>query len=70
MFERVGELTNGAKRRMSDYVHTGAPIYFTFHDAVLERHNNLDSVYMTGIGQNLLKLIEQVVSELVDSAEK
>jgi hypothetical protein len=53
-FERVGELSQGAKRRMSDYVHTGTPIYFTFHEAALERHHNLDSVYMTGIGQDPL----------------
>lgn len=62
MFERVGEVAKGAKRRMSDYVHTGTPVYFTFHDAALERHHNLDSVYMTGIGQDPLKLREQVVS--------
>ncbi len=54
MFERVGELTEGAKRRMPDYVHTGTPVYFTFHDAALERHHNLDSVYMAGIGQKPL----------------
>jgi hypothetical protein len=63
MFERVGELTNGAKRRMSDYVHTGTPVYFTFHDAALERHHNLDNVYMTGIGQNPLELIKQAANK-------
>jgi len=68
MFERVGELTNGAKRRMSDYVHTGTPVYFTFHDAALERHHNLDSVYMTGIGQNPLE-VEQVANEIMDNAK-
>lgn len=70
MFERVGELSEGPKRRMSDYVHTGTPVYFTFHDAALERHHNLDSVYMTGIGQNPLEIMKQVASEIVDKADK
>lgn len=70
MFERVGELRDGAKRRMSDYVHTGTPVYFTFHDDALEEHHNLDSVYMTGIGQNPLEIIEKVASKLADNAEK
>ncbi len=42
------------KRRMPDYVHTGTPIYFTIHAAALEKHHNLDEVYMLGIGQNQL----------------
>ncbi|NJO52750.1 MAG: lipase family protein [Leptolyngbyaceae cyanobacterium RM2_2_4] len=58
------------KRRMPDYVHTGTPIYFTFHDAALERHHNLDSVYMTGIGQNPLEIVNQVTSEIIDNAEE
>lgn len=42
------------KRRMPDYVHTGTPIYFTIHEAALERHHNLDEVYMLGICQQPL----------------
>ena len=37
------------KRRMPDYVHTGTPIYFTIHSAALERHHNLEEIYMRGI---------------------
>lgn len=70
MFQRVGELRNGAKRRMSDYVHTGTPVYFTFHDAALERHHNLDNVYMTGIGQEPLKVAKQVVSKIIENTAK
>ncbi len=62
MYERSGDLLlkkgnevyNRQKRRMPEYVHTGTPIYFTFHEAALERHHNLDEVYMTGIGQKPL----------------
>ncbi|MBD2243474.1 lipase family protein [Nostoc sp. FACHB-888] len=39
------------KRRMPDYVHTGTPIYFTIHEAALEKHHNLEDVYMAGISQ-------------------
>lgn len=42
------------KRRMPDYAHTGTPIYFTIHKSALERHHNLEEVYMLGIGQNPL----------------
>lgn len=42
------------KRRMPDYVHTGTPIYFTIHEAALEKHHNLDEVYMLGILQTTL----------------
>ncbi|MFN6526878.1 lipase family protein [Nostoc sp. ChiSLP03a] len=42
------------KRRMPDYVHTGTPIYFTIHEAALEKHHNLDEVYMLGISQTTL----------------
>jgi len=69
MFERVGEVYGNQKRRMSDYVHTGTPVYFTFHDAALERHHNLDNVYMKGIGQNPLELLEQVASKIADNAQ-
>jgi Lipase (class 3) len=37
------------KRRMPDYVHTGTPVYFTIHAAALERHHNLEEIYMRGI---------------------
>ncbi len=37
------------KRRMPNYVHTGTPIYFTIYDGALERHHNLEEVYMLGI---------------------
>jgi Lipase (class 3) len=40
------------KRRMPDYVHTGTPIYFTIHDAALERHHNLNETYMLGISED------------------
>lgn len=40
------------KRRMPDYAHTGTPVYFTIHEAALERHHNLRDVYMLGIGQD------------------
>ena len=36
---------------MPDYVHTGTPIYFTIHEAALEKHHNLDRVYMLGISE-------------------
>lgn len=42
------------KRRMPDYVHTGTPIYFTIHEAALDKHHNLDEVYMLGISQATL----------------
>lgn len=48
------EMYDRNKRRMPDYVHTGTPIYFTIHEAALERHHNLDEVYMLGISQKRL----------------
>ncbi len=42
------------KRRMPDYVHTGTPIYFTTHDKALERHHNLEEVYIEGISETAL----------------
>ncbi|MEH1941477.1 MAG: lipase family protein [Nostoc sp.] len=42
------------KRRMPDYLHTGTPLYFTIHEAALEKHHNLDEVYMLGISQDPL----------------
>jgi triacylglycerol lipase len=45
---------NRTKSRMPDYVHTGTPIYFTIHEASLERHHNLNEVYMLGIQQDPL----------------
>lgn len=44
------------KRRMPDYAHTGTPVYFTLHEAALERHHNLREVYMIGIGQDPIAL--------------
>ncbi|MEH2369002.1 lipase family protein [Nostoc sp.] len=52
------EMYNRRKRRMPDYVHTGTPVYFTFHAAALEMHHNLHGVYMNGIGQKPLDLIK------------
>lgn len=46
------------KRRMPDYVHTGTPVYFTIHEAALERHHNLEEVYMVGIGQKRLEIVK------------
>lgn len=59
MFERIGETFDGNKRRMPDYVHTGTPIYFTIHEAALERHHNLDEVYMLGISEDPLTISNQ-----------
>ena len=36
---------------MPDYMHTGTLIYFTTHEAALEKHHNLDRVYMLGISE-------------------
>ncbi len=47
------------RRRMPEYVHTGTPIYFTIHEAALERHHNLDEVYMRGIGQDRLEIVKK-----------
>jgi hypothetical protein len=54
------------KRRMPDYVHTGTPVYFTIHEAALEKHHNLDEVYMLGISQEPLTVAANVVSETVE----
>ena len=48
------DMYNRNKRRMPDYVHTGTPIYFTIHEASLERQHNLAEVYMLGIGQKAI----------------
>jgi hypothetical protein len=48
------------KRRMPDYVHTGTPVYFTIHEAALEKHHNLDEVYMLGISQEPLEPLEVI----------
>lgn len=49
MYNRSGEIWNGHKRRMPDYVHTGTPVCFTIHAAALEQHHNLEEIYMRGI---------------------
>ena len=49
MYNRSGEVWNGHKRRMPDYVHTGTPVCFTIHAAALEQHHNLEEIYMRGI---------------------
>lgn len=49
MYNRSGEIYNGRKRRMPDYVHTGIPVCFTIHAAALEQHHNLEEIYMRGI---------------------
>ncbi|MEH1818148.1 MAG: lipase family protein [Nostoc sp.] len=54
------------KRRMPDYVHTGTPIYFTIHEAALEKHHNLNEVYMIGISQNPILVTDSVVNKAVD----
>ncbi|MBD2257427.1 hypothetical protein [Pseudanabaena sp. FACHB-2040] len=51
------------KRRMPDYVHTGTPLYFTIHEAALEKHHNLDEVYMLGISQDPLTTAVNVVNK-------
>jgi hypothetical protein len=55
---------------MPDYVHTGTPIYFTFHEAALEKHHNLDEVYMIGISQNPLEVVRRVANEISDEIYK
>ncbi|HLO51442.1 MAG TPA: lipase family protein [Kamptonema sp.] len=54
------------KRRMPDYVHTGTPLYFTIHEAALEKHHNLDEVYMLGISQDPLTVPVNVLSEAAE----
>jgi uncharacterized protein (DUF1786 family) len=36
---------------MRDHMHTGTPLYFTIDEAALEKHHNLDRVYMLGISE-------------------
>jgi triacylglycerol lipase len=55
------------KRRMPDYLHTGTPIYFTIHEAALEKHHNLDEVYMLGISQDPLTKAMNAVGEAVET---
>ena len=57
------------KRRMPDYVHTGTPIYFTIHEAALEKHHNLDEVYMLGISQDPLTTAMKAVNEVVETIQ-
>ncbi|MCY7323046.1 MAG: lipase family protein [Phormidesmis sp. CAN_BIN36] len=57
------------KRRMPDYVHTGTPIYFTIHEAALEKHHNLDEVYMLGISQDPLTMAIKAVGEAVETVK-
>lgn len=49
LFGFFKEMYDRRKRRMPDYVHTGTPVYFTIHAAALERHHNLEEIYMRGI---------------------
>lgn len=60
LFGFFKEIFDRRKRRMPEYVHTGTPIYFTIHEAALERHHNLNEVYMTGIGQHPLEIVKKV----------
>jgi predicted lipase len=55
------------KRRMPDYVHTGTPLYFTIHEAALEKHHNLDEVYMLGISQDPITKAMNAVGEAVET---
>jgi len=54
------------KRRMPDYVHTGTPVYFTIHEAALEKHHNLNEVYMIGISQNPILITDSMVNKAVN----
>lgn len=54
------------KHRMADYAHTGVPIYFTIHHGALERHHNLDEVYMLGLSQDPLTAVAEAASEAVE----
>jgi hypothetical protein len=56
LFGFFKEIYNRRKRRMPDYVHVGTPIYFTIHEAALERHHNLNEIYMIGISQPPIKI--------------
>lgn len=49
LFGFFKEMYDRRRRRMPDYVHTGTPVYFTIHAASLERHHNLEEIYMRGI---------------------
>jgi triacylglycerol lipase len=51
LFGFFKEMYDRRKRRMPDYVHTGTPVYFTIHEASLERHHNLEEIYMRGISR-------------------
>ncbi|MBW4574892.1 MAG: lipase family protein [Aphanothece sp. CMT-3BRIN-NPC111] len=65
-FQFLEGFYNSRKHRMADYAHTGTPIYFTIHEGALERHHNLDEVYMLGISQDRLTMAANAVSETVD----
>ncbi|MEH2290307.1 lipase family protein [Nostoc sp.] len=49
LFGFIKAMYDRNKRRMPDYAHTGTPVYFTIHAAALERHHNLEEIYMRGI---------------------
>ncbi|OYD98225.1 hypothetical protein CDG77_06840 [Nostoc sp. 'Peltigera membranacea cyanobiont' 213] len=55
------------KRRMPDYVHTGTPTYFTIHEAALEKHHNLNEVYMIGISQTPILVTDSVAKKAVET---
>ncbi|MBD2093782.1 lipase family protein [Trichocoleus sp. FACHB-591] len=57
------------KRRMPDYAHTGTPIYFTIHESALEKHHNLDEVYMLGISQDPLTMTAKTLNKAVEKTK-
>ncbi|MGG6240097.1 lipase family protein [Nodosilinea sp. AN01ver1] len=65
-FQFLKGFYDSRRHRMADYAHTGTPIYFTIHEGALERHHNLDEVYMLGISQDPLTITMKAVDKAVE----
>ena len=68
-FQFLKGFYDSRRHRMADYAHTGTPIYFTIHEGALERHHNLNEVYMLGISQNPLATAKEAVDEVFHKIE-
>lgn len=66
-FQFLKGFFDSKKRRMPDYAHTGIPVYFTIHEGALERHHNLNNIYMLGISQAPITIAVNVVGEAIDN---
>lgn len=66
-FQFLKGFFDSKRRRMPDYAHTGIPVYFTIHEGALERHHNLDNIYMLGISQAPIPIAVNVVGEAIDN---